>query len=99
MLETEITELEAEACERIASALSAEALETVRVEVLGRKGVLAQISKDMGKLTPQERARVGKLLNAAKQNLEQALDARKKQFDEAALRARLEAEWVDLTLP
>jgi phenylalanyl-tRNA synthetase alpha chain len=99
MLETEITELAAEACERNASALSAEALETVRVEVLGRKGVLAQISKDMGKLTPQERARVGKLLNAAKQNLEQALDARKKQFDEAALRARLEAEWVDLTLP
>jgi phenylalanyl-tRNA synthetase alpha chain len=44
----------------------------VRVEVLGRKGSLAQISKDMGKLAPEERARIGKLLNAAKQKLEAA---------------------------
>ena len=44
---------------------------------LGRKGTLAQISKEMGKLAPEERARIGKLLNAAKQELEAALEARK----------------------
>ena len=71
----------------------------MRVEVLGRKGALTQVSKEMGKLAPEERARIGKLLNAAKQKLEEALEARKRQFDEAALRARLDAEWLDLTLP
>jgi phenylalanyl-tRNA synthetase alpha chain len=74
-------------------------LEAVRIDALGRKGALAQVSKEMGKLAPEERARVGKLLNSAKQTLEQALEARVAAFDETALRARLDAEWLDLTLP
>jgi phenylalanyl-tRNA synthetase alpha chain len=84
---------------RIGSAANLEQLETVRVEVLGRKGSLAGLSKEMGKLAPEERARVGKELNAAKQELEAAFDARKAEFDAAALNARLDAEWLDLTLP
>src|SRR5713226_7659838 len=99
MLDDQISELQAGALKRIAAALSADEIESVRVEVLGRKGLLAQISKEMGKLAPDERARVGKLLNAAKQALEEALEAGKKRFEETALRDQLEAEWVDLTLP
>ena len=72
----------------------------MRVDALGRKGALTQFSKEMGKLAPEERARVGKLLNGAKQKLEDgARSAARQQFAEAALRARLDAEWVDLTLP
>src|SRR5712692_897702 len=99
MLEQQITALQASAEARIGAARSPEELEPVRVEMLGRKGALAQISKDMGKLAPGERARAGKLLNAAKQALEEAFDRRKQEFDSAALRARLDAEWIDLTLP
>jgi phenylalanyl-tRNA synthetase alpha chain len=99
MLDTQISELQAGALKRIAAAHSPDEIEAVRVEVLGRKGVLAQVSKDMGKLAPEERARVGKLLNAAKQALEEALERRKQEFDAAALRERLDAEWLDLTLP
>ena len=47
----------------------------IRVEALGRKGKLAEVSKTFGKLTPEERARVGKLLNSVKQELETRLDA------------------------
>jgi phenylalanyl-tRNA synthetase alpha chain len=85
--------------EKIRSAATLEQLEAVRVEVLGRKGSLANLSKEMGKLAPEERARVGKELNAAKQELEAAFDASKAGFDTAALNARLDAEWLDLTLP
>ncbi len=99
MLEATLAELQNRAHERIEAAASAGELEPVRVEVLGRKGTLAQISKDLGKLPPEERSRVGKLLNSVKQTLESALDARKAQFDEAELVARLDAEWIDLTLP
>ena len=60
---------------------------------------LAEFSKDMGKLPPEESASVGKLLNAAKQHLEAALDARKAPFADAALQRAPRAEWVDLTLP
>src|SRR5690348_8251651 len=99
MLEQQITALQHDAQRRIAAARSLEELEAVRVETLGRKGALAQISKDMGKLTPEERARAGKLLNAAKQGLEEALERRKAEFEQTALRGRLDAEWIDLTLP
>lgn len=84
---------------RIEGAGNIEALEAVRVDVLGRKGSLGQFSKEFGKLMPEERAAAGKALNAAKQTLENAFDERKKVFDDAALNARLGAEWIDLTLP
>jgi phenylalanyl-tRNA synthetase alpha chain len=99
MLETTLAQLEAAALERIRSAATAEDLEAARVEALGRKGALAQIGKDMGKLAPEERAATGKRLNAAKQALESALEARQVEFARLALKARLDAEWIDLTLP
>ena len=99
MLDESIQELASRSLARIAAADSPEALEAVRVDAIGRKGALAEISKGMGKLSPEERKRIGQVLNAAKQQLETALDARKREFDAAALRARLDAEWVDLTLP
>ena len=99
MLEKRLTELEATARARISSAATPADLETVRVEVLGRKGSLAQISKEMGKLAPEERARAGKLLNSVKQALESALESKTAEFAAAALQKRLESEWVDLTLP
>jgi phenylalanyl-tRNA synthetase alpha chain len=84
---------------RIEAAASAEELETVRVEVLGRKGVLAQLGKDIGKLSPEERIARGKFINAAKQALETAWEARKAAFEREALALRLDAEWLDLTVP
>ena len=99
MLEQRIGEIQANALSRISAAGSDDELDAVRVDALGRKGALAQISKEMGKLAPEERARAGKLLNAAKQVLEGAFERRKQEFDQAALATRLDAEWIDLTLP
>lgn len=95
----EIQKLEGEAVARLRAAESADALEAVRVEVLGRKGALAQFSARMGKLAPEERAAFGKALNAAKQALESAFEEKKSAFAEAALAARLDGEWLDLTVP
>ena len=99
MLEQTLSNMTRDAQERIARADTPEALEAVRVEVLGRKGALANISKEMGKLSPEQRTVIGKLLNAAKQSLESALDSKTTAFDAQALRARLDSEWLDLTLP
>ena len=99
MLAEQITELEGSALGRIEGAATPEELEAVRVEVLGRKGALASFSKDMGRMSPEERSAVGKALNAAKQSLESALEKRKQSFEHAELALRLDAEWVDLTLP
>ena len=99
MLDQSIQELESRSLARIASARTPDELEAVRVEALGRKGALAEISKGMGKLAPEEKKRIGQSLNAAKQKLEEAYEARKRRFEEDALNTRLDAEWIDLTLP
>jgi phenylalanyl-tRNA synthetase alpha chain len=99
-MDESIPELESRFLKRITSSASVEELEAVRVDVLGRKeGILVRIGKELGKLAPEDRKRVGAQLNAAKQNLEQALEARKRHFTDAELRKRLDAEWIDLTLP
>jgi phenylalanyl-tRNA synthetase alpha chain len=99
MLEARLAELGASALAGIRAAGSPEDLELVRVDVLGRKGTLAQISKEMGKVAPAQRGAVGKRLNAVKQEIEAALELKASQFAQAALRARLDSEWIDLTLP
>ncbi|MEO8657609.1 MAG: phenylalanine--tRNA ligase subunit alpha [Bryobacteraceae bacterium] len=99
MLESTLSELEASALARIHAAASPEQLEPVRIEVLGRKGTLAAISKDFGKLSADDRAKFGKLLNSAKKALESALESRQSEFEKAALDARLQSEWLDLTEP
>jgi phenylalanyl-tRNA synthetase alpha chain len=94
-----VQELVDSALERIESAHTAEDLEAVRVEVLGRKGVLTQLSKDMGKLSAEERAARGKFINASKEALERAWQGRRDEFERAALAQRLDSEWLDLSVP
>jgi phenylalanyl-tRNA synthetase alpha chain len=94
-----ISDLHATSLSALEQATTLDALEAIRVDALGRKGKLAEVSKTFGKLAPEERARVGKLLNTVKQDLETRLDQRKTALDSVAIDARLESEWVDLTAP
>ena len=70
MLENQLEDLRRSTLAAFASAGSLDSLEEARVEALGRKGKLAQISKEFGKLTPEERGPLGKTLNSVKQDLE-----------------------------
>jgi len=94
-----ITELHAAALAALEQATTLDAIETVRIDALGRKGKLAEVSKTFGKLAPEERARVGKLLNSVKQELETRLEERQNALGSVARDARLESEWIDLTAP
>ena len=98
-MDQSISQIHKEAVEALAGASTLEAVEAVRVDTLGRKGKLADISKTFGKLSPEERSRLGKLLNSVKQELEATIDGRKATLEAAALTARLETEWLDLTTP
>ena len=95
----DLSQLRAAALKQLEAASNLEALEAVRVEFWGRKGKLALVSKEFGKLTPEERARNGKLLNEYKQEFERLFGEREAAFSSGALNARLESEWLDLTAP
>ncbi len=94
-----LQELKESALERIALATTLDELEAIRVEAVGRKGVLANAGKEMAKVAKDERAAMGQLLNAVKTAIESALEERTGAFAAAALEQRLDAEWMDLTVP
>ncbi len=94
-----LTELVDEASGAIANAASAEAVETLRVKYLGRKGVLTSQLKQLGSLPADERPLVGKWVNEAKRALQQKLSERKQVLEAKARRAQLAHATVDVTLP
>jgi phenylalanyl-tRNA synthetase alpha chain len=99
MLESQLEDLRRSTLARFASSVSPDELEQARIDALGRKGTLAQITKDFGRLAPDQRASAGKLLNAVKQELETAFAEKRQRFERDQLSARLEKEWLDVTLP
>ncbi|MBV8844705.1 MAG: phenylalanine--tRNA ligase subunit alpha [Bryobacterales bacterium] len=98
-LDQTISEIHAKILSALHDASTLEAVEAARIEALGRKGKLSEISKTFGKLAPDERKRIGALLNSVKQDLEARIEARQAALESAALDARLDSEWVDLTAP
>ena len=83
----------------IAAADTSAALEAVRVAVLGKSGTLTGYLRSMGQVPAEERASVGRAVNAARVDVEEALAARKAALDAAELEAAMGAAAVDVTLP
>ncbi|MDE1148678.1 MAG: phenylalanine--tRNA ligase subunit alpha [Azospirillaceae bacterium] len=91
--------LKADLLAAAAAAPDLAALEEVRVDALGKKGRITGLMKDMGSLTPDERRERGQALNAVKEEISAALDARRQVLKAADLAKRLEAERIDVSLP
>ena len=94
-----IDELRAEAEQALASAGSADEVEHVRVQYLGRKAELPNLLRGVAQLPPEERGTVGRAANEARKALEAAIEARAAELEAAELDARLAADVVDVTLP
>jgi phenylalanyl-tRNA synthetase alpha chain len=83
----------------IEAAADLAALEDVRVRLLGKKGEITGMLKQLGGLAPEERAAFGAKVNALKAEAQARLDARKVELEDAAEAAALEAGWIDVTAP
>jgi phenylalanyl-tRNA synthetase alpha chain len=75
------------------------ALESIRVEALGKKGEISQLMKGLGALDPEQRREAGQQLNRIKDAVQAAIEQRREALDESRLEAKLAAERVDVTLP
>ncbi|KFI27901.1 phenylalanyl-tRNA synthetase subunit alpha [Haematobacter massiliensis] len=83
----------------IAGASDESSLEDIRLAALGKKGEISLKMRELGRMTPEERQTTGAALNRLKDEIDAALRARKTALGDAALDARLKAEWLDVTLP
>ena len=74
-------------------------LEELRVKLLGKKGELTAVLKQMGKLSAEERPVMGQLANNVRAAIEEKLEQRKTAVHAAVLEAKLAAESIDVTIP
>ena len=88
-----------EAHKEITAANDQQALDQVRVEYLGKKGLFTQQMKHLSSLPADQRPAAGQLINQAKSQFQTMLETRKELLRQEALAARLVAETIDVTLP
>jgi len=91
--------LTTEALAAIEQAEDVAGLEQLRVQFLGKKGSLTELLKGLGKLDAADRPKAGAAINAAKSQVQDALEARKTTLSAQATASKQLAEAVDVTLP
>ncbi|TYT27236.1 phenylalanine--tRNA ligase subunit alpha [Luteimonas viscosa] len=94
-----IESLSDQALADIAAAPTADALEALRVALLGRSGRITAQLKSLGALPADQRKAAGEAINRARDAVGEALAARKAALEDAELDARLAGESIDVTLP
>ncbi len=96
---SEIESLSTQALADIAAAQSPDALESLRVALLGKSGTVTAQLKQLGALPGDQRKAAGEAINIARDAIATALSARKVVLEDAALDMRLAGESIDVTLP
>jgi phenylalanyl-tRNA synthetase alpha chain len=96
---TDLSALQTETLAAIAGAADEATLEAVRVAALGKKGAISALLATLGKMSPDERKVQGAAINNLKDEVGEALAARRVILKSAALERQLAAEAVDVTLP
>ncbi|WP_295268937.1 phenylalanine--tRNA ligase subunit alpha [Veillonella sp.] len=98
-MEELLKSLKAQAAELIQKATDLQALQDARVKYLGKKGEVTALLKGLGKLSAEERPRMGALVNTVRQELEAMIDDVQAKLEAEVLAAKLGAEEIDITLP
>ena len=84
---------------KIKEANSLDDLENLRVQVLGKKGSITSLMKQLGSLEPDKRREVGQMLNSLQKNIIESIDNKKSSLEETYLNEKLKNESLDITLP
>ncbi|MCR5651948.1 MAG: phenylalanine--tRNA ligase subunit alpha [Lachnospiraceae bacterium] len=91
--------IQEKALKQIEEAGALDALNDVRVAILGKKGELTSVLKGMKDVAAEERPKIGTLVNECRDKIEAALEDAKERLESAAMDERLKREKIDVTLP
>jgi phenylalanyl-tRNA synthetase alpha chain len=98
-LTRDLETLAAESTAALGAAADLAAVETIEVDMLGKKGRLTSVLRGIGALPAEDRPKVGAVANRVRGEIEAAIAARRAVLGSAELDARLRAETIDVTLP
>ena len=98
-MEDKISEIKNKTLEEISKVKNLQEIEKIRVKALGKKGELTAILKMMGTLAPEERPKMGSLVNSAKTEILQKIEEIESKLKQEEINKKLESEKIDVTLP
>jgi len=95
----QLERIKEEALSALKNAVTLPDVEEIRIRVLGKKGELTAILKQMGTLSPEERPVMGALTNRIRDELEKEITSKTEALQREGLKERLLNESIDITLP
>lgn len=98
-MQERLKELQQEALQAIEKAADLKELNDIRVSFLGKKGPITEVLKGMGKLSAEERPKMGALANEVRDAISARIEEKNQILEEAAVLERLASESIDVTLP
>src|SRR5882757_266164 len=98
-MSTDLEQLSSKAVAEIEAATDPRVLEQLRVDLLGKKGRVTELLKQLGGMAPEQRKAFGEQINRVKETLSSALERKAQALGEAELARKLASETIDVTLP
>jgi len=99
MMKEDLEKLKEEALEKIGGAEALDKLNDIRVAYLGKKGMLKDVMKGMKDVAPEDRPKVGEMVNKTREAIESKLEETKTKLEKAVREKKLASEYIDVTLP
>ena len=99
MINEQLEKIKKEALDAIAKVADLDGLNEVRVQYLGKKGELTAVLKSLKDVAPEDRPKVGQLVNDARAIIEESLNSAKDEMSRKAMELQMRAETIDVTLP
>lgn len=98
-MKEKVENLKLEVAKKIEATTNLKEVNDLKVEYLGKKGPVQELTSHMKELSSEEKREFGMLLNSLKQELTSTIDAKIKYYEEEALNRKLASEKIDVTLP
>ena len=99
MVKEKLEEIRQKAIASIEEANDADSLNDIRVKIFGKKGEFTQVQKGMKDVAPEDRPKVGAMINEARAAIEERMTEAREKMQQKALEERLKRETIDVTLP
>ena len=98
-MQEKLLNLQEAALNEIKDTSSIEAVESLRVKYLGKKGEITAILKEMGKLSAEERPVIGQVANKVRESIEGSISSKKEELKSIEKQKKLAEEVIDVTMP
>ena len=98
-MQEQISKIKEMALQKIQEVKDLRLLNDLKVSVLGKKGELTQVLRGMGSLSPEERPKIGELVNKVRDEIESKIKQKEEEFKADEMKEKLQNETIDISLP